>query len=251
MALYDVPIHDGFKILTHTSNRRFDKNGFAQVGNTIIPTNPINPSAVMRSSIYNKNLSLRGISEAGYGRRYPNYHLSYAGAGSPRNSLRYAGAGSPRASLRYVGAGSPKTSLRDAYINDNPPPGTLGKIGLPGRGNSIRGLADDPTITDTPVDTGSTEGPTAPTADTSGGFFSTIGNAFSTLFSTTAVTATQAGTLAANKAVANAITGTPSTQQQIVTSLKTATNPKSILGISVDTLMILGLLGGAYYVMKR
>ncbi len=246
MALYDVPVHTGYKILSHTSTRRFAKNGFSQVGNTILPSHPINPSSVMRSSIYNKNLS--GISEAGYGRRFPFYGLSYAGAGSPRSSLRYAGAGSPRASLAYAGAGSPRTSLRDAYINDNLPPGSLGKVGIPGRQNSIRGLADD---TPVPADTGVMEGPAAPSADTSGSLWSTLTSGFSTLFSTTAATAVSAGTLSANKAVADAINGSPSTSQQIVTAARTATNPKSILGISVDTLMIGGLIAGAYYVLRK
>lgn len=245
MALYDAPVHSGYKILTHTSTRRFDRNGFSQVGNTTLPSHSVNPSPVMRSSIYNKNLSLRGISEAGYGRRYPNYHLSYAGAGSPRASLAYAGAGSPRASLAYAGAGSPRTSLRDAYINDNPPPGTLGKIGIPGRRNSIRGLAED---IPTEVDTGTMQGPVlSPTPS----LWDTLTSGFSTLLSTTAATAAQAGTSAANKAVADAISGRPTRTQQIVSTVRSATNPKSVLGISVDTLLIVGLLGGAYYIMKK
>jgi hypothetical protein len=260
MALYDVPVHDGFKVLTHTSTRRFDQNGFGQVGNTTLPTNPVNPTPIVRSAIYNKNVSLRGISEAGYGQLYPNYGLSYAGAGSPRASLRYAGAGSPRSSLRYAGAGSPPgslryagagspiTSLRDAYINDNPRPGTLGKIGIPGRRNSIRGLADD---TATSVDTGATDGPAAPAPDTSGGIFSEIGSAFSTLTTTLIGTTATAGTLAANNAVANAIQGTPSTTQKVVSAVKTATAPNTILGISVDTLLIGGIAFGAWYLMKK
>jgi hypothetical protein len=260
MALYDVPVHDGFKVLTHTSTRRFAQNGFGQVGNTTLPTNPVNPTPVVRSAIYNKNVSLRGISEAGYGRIYPNYGLSYAGAGSPRSSLRYAGAGSPRTSLRYAGAGSPRSSLRysgagsprgsllrDAYVNDNPAPGTLGKIGIPGRRNSIRGLADD-TV---PVDTGSTFGPAAPAPDSSGGILSELGSAFSTLTTTLIGTTATAGTLAANNAVANAIQGTPSTVSQAVTAVKAATNPTTILGISIDTLMIGGIAFGAWYFMKN
>lgn len=273
MALYDAPVHTGYKILTHTSTRRFAKNGFSQVGNTTLPTNPINPKSVMTSSIYNKNLSLRGISEAGYGRRYPNYglsrtdpggwglvsgisyagagsprtSLSYAGAGSPRTSLSYAGAGSPRTSLRYAGAGSPRTSLSDAYINDNPPPGTLGKIGIPGRRNSIRGLADDPAI--------SPEGDfgTPMPADTSSGIFGTLGNVLSTLFGTAAAATTQAG----QTAVAGAITGsilppTHVTASPVMSTLSLPAGSIKILGMAIPTTAL--LLGGgvlAYIALRK
>jgi hypothetical protein len=241
MALYDAPVHTGYKILTHNSTRRFAQNGFGQVGNTTVPTNPVNPTPVMKSAIYNKNLSLRGISEAGYGKRYPFYGLSYSGAGSP--ALRYAGGGSPRTSLAYPGAGSPRWSLADAYINDNPPPGTL-------RVRGLRGLADDTAV---PVDTGTTLGPQAPTVDTSGGILSSLSNAFSLLTSTLVQTTATTGTLAANNAVANAITGTPSTSTstQIAAGLKTATNPKTLLGVSVDTLMLIGIGVGAYYFLRK
>lgn len=252
--LYDAPVHTGYKILTHSSDRRFAKNGFNQVGNTTLPTNPINPQSVKTSSIYNKNLSVtrsgvRGISEAGYGRRFPYYGLSYAGAGSPRSSLRYSGAGSPRSSLRYSGAGSPRTSLRgmrDAYINDNPAPGTLGKIGIPGRRTGVRGLADD---TLSPLDDFDTPLP----ADTSGGFFSTIGNVFSSLFGTAAAATTQAG----STAVANAINGglvptqtVPSTTGVLPITATPAGTTK-ILGMAIPTTAL--LLGGgllAYMQLK-
>lgn len=259
MALYDVPIHTGYKILTHTSTRRFAKNGFSQVGNTTLPSNPINPAPVMQSSIFNKNLALRGISEAGYGRRFPFYGLSYPGAGSPRTSLRYAGAGSPRTSLsyagagsprtslRYAGAGSPVTSLRDAYINDNPAPGTLGKIGIPGRRNSIRGLSDD---TPAPV-IGPVEGPALPTPDASGGLLSELSSAFSTLTTTLVSTTASAGTLAANNAVENAIAGTPSTASKVATAVVAATKPTTVLGVSTDILLLAGIGFGAWYFLKK
>lgn len=257
MALYDAPVHQGFKILTHTSSRRFQKNGFAQVGNTTVPANSISPDRVMPSAIFNKNLSLRGISEAGYGRRFPYYGLSYSGAGSPRSSLaysgagsypsglRYSGAGSPRTSLRYAGAGSPRTSvLRDAYINDNPHPGTLGKIGIPGRRNSIRGLSADEQAL---VDTGENYGPALP-APTSPGFFGQISDAFSTILGRTVATATQVGQSAASNAVANAIAPPPKPNpvQQAVTAVKAAM-PKTVLGMTAETALLVGSLAAGYY----
>jgi hypothetical protein len=275
MALYDAPVHNGYKILTHTSTRRFAKNGFNQVGNTTLPTNPINPRAVMKSSIYNKNLSLKGISEAGYGRLYPNYGLSrgdpggwglvsglryqgagsprsslkYAGAGSPRTSLAYAGAGSPRSSLKYAGAGSPRTSLRDAYINDNPPAGTLKRIGIPGRRNSIRGLADDPTVDTTSISPTTDFGVPLPTTSV----WSDITGAFGSLFSTAVQTTTQAGSTAIEKAIQGGINPpvpTMTAVRPIVTVSPTKTT--NILGMAIPTTAL--LLGGgvlAYFALKR
>lgn len=266
MALYDAPVHSGYKILTHTSSRRFQKNGFAQVGNTTLPVNSISPGRVTPSAIFNKNLSLRGISEAGYGRRFPYYGLSYSGAGSPRTStqsglaysgagsypsgLRYSGAGSFPAGLRYSGAGSPRTSvLRDAYIDDNPRPGSLGKIGIPGRRNSIRGLSADPQSGDEQalVDTGETYGPALP-APTSPGFFNQISDAFSTILGKTVATATQVGQGAAANAVANAIAPPPRPNpvQQAVTAVKKVM-PTTILGMTAETALLVGSLAAGYY----
>lgn len=236
MALYDVPTHTGFKILTHSSGRRFEKNGFSQVGNTTLPSHPINTKAVMPSSIFNKNLSLRGISQAGYGRRDPNYGLSYAGAGSPRASLRYAGAGSPRASLRYAGAGSPRTSLRDAYINDNPAPGTL------------RGLAED---SPSDVDTGSELGPSAPPPTP--GFFDSIGKSFSTLLGTAVSAGTQAGQVAVQKSIIGSILPPATVAASPVRStIAAAVKTTNILGMAIPTTAL--LVGGgvlAYFAFKK
>ncbi len=247
MALFDVPIHSGYKILTHTSNRRFAKNGFAQVGNTTLPTNPVNSSAVMPSVIYNKNVSLRGISEAGYGRRYPYYGLSYPGAGSPRSSLRYAGAGSYPAGLRYAGAGSPRSSLRDAYINDNVPPGTLGKIGIQGRRNALRGLAQD----ETAISPASDFGAVVP-ADTSPGILSTVGNMFSNLFGTAVSATTQAGQTAVQGAITGSILPPTKVSPSPVFSTLTSAKSVNILGMAVPTTAL--LLGGgvlAYFAFKK
>jgi hypothetical protein len=257
MALYDVPIHTGFKILTHTSTRRFAQNGFNQVGNTTLNAHPVNPAPIMRSSIYNKNLSLRGISEAGYGRRYPFYGLSkysgagspraslrYAGAGSPRASLRYAGAGSPRSSLRYSGAGSPQTSLRDPYINDNPAPGTLGRIGIPGR-RTLRGLSQDD------ISPESDFGAVLP-ADTSPGFFGTIGNMFSSLFGTAVSATTQAGQTAVQGAITGSILPTTTVGTTPVRSTITAPGTMNVMGMAIPTTAL--LLGGgllAYVALRK
>lgn len=223
MALYDVPIHTGYKVLTHTSGRRFSKNGFSQVGNTTLPAHPINPARVMRSSIYNKNLSLRGVSEAGYGRRYPNYGLSYAGAGSPRSSV-----------------------LKDAYINDNPAPGTLGKVGIPGRQNSIRGLADD---TDAPVDTGSAYGPAAPSNP---GFFGAVSNVFSSIFGTAVSTTEQAGSKAIQDAIRGYITPPPSAPASLPARIVSAAGTTNVMGMAIPTTAL--LLGGgilAYVALRK
>lgn len=275
--LYDAPVSTGYKVLTHANaGRKYAKNGYGQVGNTVIPTNEISQNRVTRSSIYNQgitvpgNTSLKyygggskgasgssGLSEAGYGRRYPNpkglsdpgrYRpgLRYSGAGSygaaGSNGLKYYGAGSKGASgsngLKYYGGGSygaAGSRLRDAYINDNPPPGTL------------RGLSDD----EVPVDSGSAYGPALPPVDTSGGFFSSITNAFSNLLSTTAKTAVQEGTLVANSAVANAINPPQTAAQKIVTTLTGVTNPKTVMGISVDTFLLVGAGVGIYYFLKK
>jgi hypothetical protein len=273
MALYDSPVNRSYVVLTHTARPLFQKNGFNQVGNEAVPANQISASRVTPSAIYNKNLAgVKGISEAGYGQRYPFRGLSYPGAGSPavslyRPGLSYGGAGSPRTSLtglRYPGAGSPRTSvyrpglsyggagsprgsiLRDAYINDNPPAGTL---------RPLRGLRDD---TSTPVDTGVASGPTIPgqsittdpaqPASSSGGFFSAISNAFGSVFST----AVASGTSAADLSVANAITGAASTSPTApkpITVLGTSVTSKSFLGLSTTTLLLIG--AGVYFYMKK
>jgi hypothetical protein len=287
MALFDVPVHDGYKILTHTSTGRFSKNGLKQVGNELLPKNPINPQSVKASSIYNKNIS--GISEAGYGRAYPYYGLSrsdpggwgllsaYQGAGSPRASLRaYAGAGSPRTSLRaYAGAGSPRTSLRaytgagsprgsvlrDAYINDNPPPGTLHSLsgvsrsGIPGRrtpATYLRGLADTETNVDTGLDYNM-----IPPSDSSGGpvesnagspsIWADVSSAFGSLFGTAAKTATQSGSIAIQKSIQGSINPPPSQPIHLPAAL---TTKAGILGMSSTTLLIVGAVGAYLYTRK-
>lgn len=231
--LYDVPTHSGYKVLTHTSSRRFAKNGFSQVGNTTFPSHPINPDPVKTSSIYNKNLSgVRGLSEAGYGQRDPNHGLSYAGAGSPRASLRYAGAGSPRASLRYAGAGSPKTSLRDAYINDNPPAGTL------------RGLAED---TPVPVE-GDSMNLAEPPKQTIG---TEISSLFGSLFSSGVSATESAGATAIQKSIFGSLAPSPSASApRAASTLSPGTT--NILGMAIPTTAL--LLGGgiaAYLFLKK
>lgn len=291
MALYAAPVHTGYKILTHTSRPLFAQNGFKQIGNTSVPANQITSNPVTASAIYNKNLKyagagsprsslLKGVSEAGYGRAYPNFGLAYSGAGSPRTSL-----------------------LSDAYINDNPPPGSLrgiGRISIKGRaapnqitrlsyagagsprsslayagagsprGSFLRGLRDTPvdsagdqnlqlpTITTTQPITPYTDtelaaaGANTSSGDT--GILSNIGSdvasAFGSLFGT-AVTAT---TAAASTAVSRDITGAinpPSPTAQAITAVKTATNPKTILGVSVDTALIAGAALAAYFYFKK
>lgn len=244
MSLYDVPTHDGYKVLTHTSTRRFARNGFSQVGNEIVPSHPIAPQAVKTSSIYNKNIS--GISEAGYGRAYPNYGLSkYPGAGSPSGSVLrdYRGAGSPRASVlrSYYGAGSPRGSvlaayhgagsphdsvLSDAYINDNPPPGTLhplsgvSRSGIPGRASS-RGAGLS-------------------------GFFDTLTSAASTLFSTGVKTAAEIGTQKLVQVTA------PKPQPVLVTTTAAPVQSSAgWLGLSTGTLVLSGLAAAYFFTRNK
>lgn len=282
MALYDAPTHDGYKILTHTSSRRFAKNGFSQVGNTLFPSNPVNPQAVRKSAIYNKNIS--GIAEAGYGRRYPYYGLSYAGAGSPRSSVlkaytgagsprgsylaAYTGAGSPRGSyLAYAGAGSPRSSLlRDAYINDNPPPGTLGvrRPGVAGRPSTrtgISGLADDTVPVDTsqdynlyPPDT-SSGGPvdttvTAP-APATPSLWGDLTGAFGSLFGTATQAASTSGATAISKAIQGAVNPPPRPTVTSVAKSLVPTSKLSILGMSGSTLLIAGAAAAYFMTRKR
>ncbi len=266
IPLFDTPIARGYEVLTHrNAGRKYAQNGYGQVGNTTVPANPITKNSVTTSAIYNK-----GLSEAGYGRRYPyprglsHSGLSaYRGAGSygtsgsrpglSRSGLAYSGAGSYGASgsqpyrpgLAYSGAGSYGAAgsklpmLRDAYINDNPPPG------------SLRGLSDDPA----PSDTGTAYGPSIPGAaptDTSGGFFSSISNAFSNILGTAVSTAASVGQAAASNAVANAIAPPPKPNpvQQAITTVKAAL-PKTILGVTMDTALLVGAGIGAYYLIKK
>ncbi len=143
--------------------------------------------------------------------------------------------------LSYAGAGSPRGSvLRDAYINDNPPAGTLRTIPL-------RGLRDD---VPAPVDTGSTEGPQLPpaVAPTSGSIWSDLTGAFGSLFTTTV----SAGTAAADTSIVGAITGSGSTSPTKSTALPSAvTKAATIFGMPAATVTVLGLGALAYYAMKK
>lgn len=303
MALFDVPVHTGYKVLTHTSTRRFAKNGYGQVGNELLPKNPINPQSVKASAIYNKNVS--GISEAGYGRAYPNYGLSagetsrrgdpggwglvsglrYSGAGSPRGSVlkAYTGAGSPRTSLMaYTGAGSPRTSLmaysgagsprgsvlRDAYINDNPPPGTfhalsgLSRSGIPGRrtpATYLRGLSD--TWLDS-IDTGldynmvlpqdSGGGPVTPnvTDAPASGFWDSLTSIFTPIAQGAVQTAGQSGFQAMESKIKNWI-NPPKTVTVVGGVPVTHTTGTTILGLSATTVLLLGGVGVYLYTRKK
>lgn len=273
--LFDVPVHSGYKVLTNSSKLRYAKNGYGQVGNELFPKHPLAPQAIKKSSIYNKNIS--GISEAGYGRRYPYYGLSkypgagsprgsfladYPGAGSPRNSVlgAYAGAGSPRNSVLrdYAGAGSPKNSvLRDAYINDNPPPGTLrgiGRVGIEGRPSSrgwLKGLADDPTVT--PSDASNWQWDpsipeASPTPVAGSGILDTLSNAFGSLFKTSVAAATSSGQTAITRDIQGAVTPPPPTPTQKITT--TLTKPTTLFGLSTGTLL-LGGLAAAYFMTRK
>jgi hypothetical protein len=264
MALYDVPVHRGYNILTHTAHPLFLKNGFKQVGNTTLPANPISAGRVAPSAIYDKKIA--GISEAGYGQRYPYRGLSYSGAGSPSTSVLrgvgYSGAGSPRASvlrgvrgvgysgagsprtsvlrgLGYSGAGSPRTSvLRDAYINDNPAPGTLAVI--PGfKQGTLKGLRDDPTVSPE-----TDFGTPLPSANIWNDLTSAVGSIFSS--------AVSAGTQAGSRAVESAIQGAPPKPTTIIQTVRAAaTGTTNVLGMAIPTTAL--LLGGGVlaYVMLR
>jgi hypothetical protein len=263
MALYDVPVDRRFAVLTHTQHPLYSPNAFKQVGNTTLPANPISANRVAPSAIYNPKLS--GVGEAGYGRPFPYRGLSYPGAGSPRSSIlrgiAYAGAGSPRTSVKglaypgagspsasvyrpglsYAGAGSPRKSvLRDAYINDNPPAGTLRTIPL-------KGLRDD---TPTPVDTGTTLGPSLPssTPPTGDSVWSSITGAFGSLFTTTV----SAGTVAADTSIIGAIAGTGGKSPQSSTTVvaKPATTT-ALFGIPTATLTMIALGAVAYFAVKK
>ena len=243
--LFDVPIHDGYKVLTHSSTRRYDVNGYGQVGNELFPKHSINPQAVKKSSIYNKNIS--GISEAGYGQRYPYYGLStyrgagsprstvlsdYRGAGSPRGSVlkAYNGAGSPRNSVlkAYNGAGSPRSSiLSDAYVNDNPGSGSslrgVGRYGIPGRPSS--------------------RGPSL------SGFLDTISDGVSSLFKTAVDKGEDWGSNAVDKLILKSNQPTP-TPIVTTTTAKSSALPATILGMSATTAMIAAGVG-AYLLARR
>src|SRR5262249_44419881 len=130
--------------------------------------------------------------------------MGYAGAGSPKTSvlkpgLGYAGAGSPatsllrRGGLAYAGAGSPRSSLlHDAYINDNPPPGTF-RV-LPPK---LSGLNDD--VQDAVV-----YGPPAPTPEEQNpSIWEQVGASISSILGTTV----RQGTASANNAITGAISG--------------------------------------------
>lgn len=277
--LYDAPVSTSYKVLTHNSaGRKYAKNGYGQVGNTTLPTNQLSQTRVATSSIYQKGIP-SSLKYAGGG-SYPA-GLRYYGGGSRgaagSSGLKYYGAGSNGASgskglkgpfpveagygrtypnprglsstyrpgmSAYFGAGSRGASgsagLRDAYINDNPPPGTLKKFNL-------SGLSDD---TPTDTDSGTTFGPAAPTVDSSGGFFSTIGNAFSAIFTGAASAAGSAGQIAASNAVSNAINPPQTTTQQITNAVKSVL-PTTILGFTTDTVLLVGAGVGAYFLLKK
>lgn len=244
MAIFHVADLPDFQVLTRPNQgRKYSKNGYAQVGNKLLPTNEISADRITSSAIYNKNISkfgLKGISEAGYGRAYPYRHLSYGGAGSygaAGSRLGYAGAGSQGAAgssrlgyagsgsqgaagsrLGYSGAGSYGASgsrLRDAYINDNPGPGALRR----------RGLSDGE------------------------GFFDTLTSAFSTVTKQLVGTVVTEGSTAANKAVTNAINPPPEPPKPIVTTVSKIAHST---GLSTNTLLLgaAGLLG-AYFLIRR
>ncbi len=130
MALYDSPASKSYQVLTHPSaGRLYAKNGYGQVGNAIAPSHSISATRFTPSAIYNKNVPTGRLSglrdtqlrEAGYGKRYP-YPPGLGRVRAYKPGLRAAGWPTLN-----------RTPLRDAYINDNPPPGTLG----------VRGLSDD------------------------------------------------------------------------------------------------------------
>lgn len=248
--LFDVPIHHGYRILTKPSDLKYEKNGLRQVGNETLPEHEIAPQAVKKSSIYDKNLS--GLSEAGYGRRYPYYHLSeYRGAGSPRSSLStYRGAGSPRSSLTayggagsprssviapklavYGGAGSPKTSLlADAYINDNPFPGTLHSLS----GLSRSGIPGRP----------SSRGPGL------SGILDTLTSSFGKVFSTAAQVATESGTKAVTQAITKSVEPKPQPIIQTTSPVLPAMSQDTFLGMSAVTAsIVVGL--GAFLLLRK
>lgn len=237
--LYESRTAPDFKVLTHTSTRRFQKNGFSQVGNTLVPKNEVSQSRVTPSAIYSKGIPTKfgvsGISEAGYGRRYPNPRglSAYRGGGSYGQSgsrLGYHGAGSYGQSgsrLSYHGAGSygeAGSSLSDAYINDNPNPAELAHIRL-------GGLSDD----------------APPVVEPS--LFSTITSAFKNLTETTI----KSGSTAANQAITNALNPPPKPPAPIVTTVtKAATTAASSMGMSVNTMLMgVALLLGGYLVVKK
>jgi hypothetical protein len=214
--------------------RNFARNGYGQVGNKIIPSHPISATRVTRSAIYNKGIppaggvsGLRGISEAGYGQRYPNP------MGLAKARVYRPGVSGTSYALKRV-------SLRDAYINDNPPPG------------SLRGLADD---TPEAVDTGTTYGPNIPGTSpaqqpaASGGFFSTLTSDIGTILASAAATGTTQGALA----VSNAITGaaTPTASKPSTTTILGTPVSNTILGMSATTVLLLGGGIAAYLYFRK
>ncbi len=214
--LYDAPVARGYEVLTHSSQRRFAKNGFNQVGNTTLPAHAVGRMGV--SSLYNKFLA--GISEAGYGRIYPNYGLSAPGKYGRRRGLT------------------------DAYINDNPPPG------------SLRGLRDDTTIspasdfgTDLTMTAETTNAPAPAPTSIWGSIMSDITGTAGSLFGSAVSATTQAGDTAISKAISGGINPPPAPTRSIVT-----TGPKpastTILGMSSTALLVGGGLA-AYFFMKR
>lgn len=225
MPLYHVPLAADFKVLTHTSTRRFSKNGFSQVGNDIVPKHQISQTRVTPSSIYNK-YGVSGISEAGYGQRYPYKHLSYEGAGSygaaGSRKLGYSGAGSYGAAgsrrLGYAGAGSwgaagrrpdgsTHNGLADKYINDNPYP----KLG--------------------------------------DGFFDTLVNAAKTVTAGAVTTGTQAVNTIISKAVNPVAKPSPvqSTTTQVATPV--SSNNSSVI---LNTALTVGAIGiGAFLLLRK
>jgi hypothetical protein len=230
MALYDSPVSPTQQVLFHPSaGRNYSRNGYAQVGNKTLPSNPISATRVTPSAIYTRGIikpgGISGIGEAGYGQRYPN----------PPGLAKVRAYRPGTAGTAYT---LKRTSLRDAFINDNPPPG------------SLRGLADD---TPEAVDTGTTYGPNIPGSspaqtNTSTGFFSTLENSIGTIFASAAATGTTQGALA----VSNAITGAaaPSAPKPSTTTILGTPVSNTILGMSATTVLLLGGAAAAYFYFK-
>ncbi len=253
--LYDAPVARGYEVLTHTSQRRFAKNGYNQVGNTTLPTNPVGKMGV--SSLYNKFLS--GIAEAGYGRIYPNY-----GLGSPGRVRAYR----PGVVRSLSGlARSGRRTLSDSRINDNPPPGTL------------RGLSDDPLIgpPDPNMTADATPDPSAVTVDaispssdfgtpvtataqvtatpaSSPGIFSAIGTdltgVFGSLFGTALTSTAAAGSTAISKDITGSIIPSTVVKPAVVAST-TAKATSTILGMSSGAVLALGGLAAFVYMKYK
>lgn len=219
MALYDAPVARGYEILTHIdAGRKYARNGYAQVGNTTLPTNPISARRVTPSAIYNKGIA--GLSEAGYGRRYP-YPRGLSSA------------------LYRPGRPPMRRALRDAYINDNPPPG------------SLRGLADD-IATTTQVDQNLPEPTVADLAmaqSAQGGFWSALGADLSAVTTRIVQSSLLTAGSAATGAIQSALTPTQRATQAFTTTAK-AVLPTSIMGISTTVFLLAAGIGAYLYLRK-